>query len=305
VLSSNDAVRLQEIPKSIIIIGAGVIGVEFASILRELGAEVTVLEIMPRALSTEDEAIAELLLREFKKRKIAVRTGVRVSSVSAGDAGVVVTLDSGDRLEAEQLLISIGRAFNTEDLGLEALGIKRGQRGEIAVDDRMETSVGGVYAVGDVTGGMLLAHKASREGVAAAMNACGFDARMRYDVIPAAIFTMPEIGSVGLREHQARERGIAVRIGTFPYRGLGKAHAMGEIAGLFKIIADATTDKVLGVHIIGSHASDIVHEGALAMLRGLTSGELAGLVHAHPTLSEGLQEAAEAVHGRAIHLPKP
>jgi dihydrolipoamide dehydrogenase len=165
----------------------------------------------------------------------------------------------------------------------------------------METNMPGVYAVGDVTGTVLLAHVASSQGIVAACNACGISRQMDYSVVPAAIFTSPEIGSVGLREHQAAEKGIRTRIGRFPFRGLGKAHAMGEIAGMTKIIADAETDRLLGMHIIGPHASDLVHEGALALRSGLTVRDLGEMIHAHPTLSECLMEAAEDAHGEAIH----
>jgi len=184
------------------------------------------------------------------------------------------------------------------------LGIKKGSRGEIAVNEKMETNIGGIYAIGDVTGGILLAHMASKEGIIAAYNACGIEKKIDYSVVPAAIFTSPEIGSVGLREHHAQEKGIKIKTGHFQFRALGKAHAMGEISGMFKVVADADTDKVLGVHIIGAHASDLVHEGALAIKSGLTVRQLADMIHAHPTLAEGLMEAAEDVHGEAIHSPK-
>jgi dihydrolipoamide dehydrogenase len=197
--------------------------------------------------------------------------------------------------------VSIGRSFNSEGIGLEDLGIVRGKRGEIVVNDRMQTSVDGIYAIGDVTGKVLLAHVASRQGIVAVENIMGGDELMDYDVIPAGVFTMPEIGSVGLREQEAASRGIPVRTGRFQYRGLGKAHIMGEIVGLFKIVADARTDKVLGVHICGAHASDLVHEGALAIRMGATTRQLGGMIHAHPTLSEGIMEAAEDVHGAAVH----
>ncbi len=304
ILSSNDAVHITEIPKSLIIIGAGVIGCEFATLFRELGTEVTMLELLPRAIAAEDHEISETLERELKKKKIRLMTSVKVTKAETRDGGVVVTLEGSEELSAQKLLVSIGRSLNTEGVGLDEVGIQKGERGEIKVNEMMETNVPGIYAIGDVTGGMLLAHKASREGIVAASNACGVKRTMDHSVVPAAIFTWPEIGSVGLREHQADERGIKVKTGHFPFRALGKAHAMGEIAGLFKIVADASTDKILGVHIIGPHASDIVHEGALAIKAGLTVRELADLIHVHPTLSEGLMECAEDVHQAAIHVGK-
>jgi len=184
------------------------------------------------------------------------------------------------------------------------VGVEKGGRGEIVVNEKLETSVPGVYAIGDVTGKMLLAHVASRQGIVAVENALGGSSRMDYGVVPAGIFTMPEVGSVGLRERQAVERGIRCKVGRFQFRGLGKAHAMGEIAGMVKIVADAVTDRVLGVHLCGAHAADLVHEGALAIQMGCTSAQLGGMIHAHPTLAEALMEAAEDVHAMAIHVPR-
>ncbi len=304
IMSSDGALNVKNIPQSLIIIGAGVIGCEFACIFRELGSEVTILEMMPHAVSTEDREISELLERELKKKKIKLMTGVKVERAEARNDGVHVFLSDGKELVAEKLLVSIGRALNTENIGLETVGIQKGTRGEIITNEKMETNIEGVYAIGDATGGVLLAHVASKEGLVAASNACGKEKKMDYSVVPAAIFTSPEIGSVGLREHQASDKGIKINVGRFQFRALGKAHAMGEIAGMIKIIADAETDKVLGMHIIGPHASDLVHEGALAIQSGLTVRELADTIHAHPTLAEGLMEAAEDVHGEAIHAPK-
>ena len=213
-------------------------------------------------------------------------------------------LSNGQQMTTEMILVSIGRSMNSENIGLEAVGLNRGKRGERAVNEKMETDVSGIYAIGDVTGKILLAHVASRQGLVAVENALGGDEKMDYTVVPSGIFTMPEIGSVGLREKDAVEKGIKVRVGRFPYRALGKAHAMGEITGLVKIIADEASDKVLGVHICGAHATDMVHEGALAMKMGATARDLGNMVHAHPTLAEAMMEAEEDVHEMAIHLPK-
>ncbi len=304
ILSSDHAIAITAIPKSLIIIGAGVIGCEFACIFRELGTEITMVEMMPGALSTEDHEIAALLQRELIKKKIKLFSGVRVNRVERGQDGIHIYLNSGEELIAEKLLVSIGRAFNVENIGLEALDILKGPRGEIVVNERMETNWGGIYAIGDVTGGPLLAHVASREGLVAACNSCGTDATMDYSVVPAGTFTSPEIGSVGLREQQAAEQGINVTVGRFQFRMLGKAHVMGEITGMVKILAGAGSGKVLGVHIIGAHASDLVHEGALAMQAGLTAEAIAGMMHAHPTLAECVMEAAADVNGEAIHVMK-
>ena len=306
VMTSDDAVQLKRIPKSLLIVGAGVIGSEFAFIYRTFGAEVTLAEMMPHALSTEDEELSGIIEREFKKAKIKLIASVKVESVKKdADNMMTALLSNGREVKTEAILVSIGRNMNSENLGLEILGVSKGSRGQIVVNDRMETNVAGVYAIGDVTGNVMLAHVASQQGLVAVENALGGQAVMDYTVVPAGIFTMPEIGSVGMREQEVREKSIKYRVGRFPFRGLGKAHAMGEITGLAKIIADADTDRILGVHLCGAHAADLIHEGALAMQTGTTARQLGQMIHAHPTLAEALMEAAEDVHGMAIHIPKP
>jgi dihydrolipoamide dehydrogenase len=261
--------------------------------------------MLPRAISTEDEDISEIIERELKKAKIKLLTNVKVENVEKAPDGLMISkLSDGREIKTEKILVSIGRSMNTDNIGLEAMGVHKGKRGEIIVNEKMETNVPGVYAIGDVVGVMMLAHVASHQGLVAVENALGGDARMDYNVVPAGIFTMPEVGSVGLREQDALEKGIKMNVGRFPYRGLGKAHAMGEIVGMVKVISDQKTDKVLGVHICGSHATDMVHEGALAVKMGVTSKELGSMIHAHPTLSEAVMEAAEDVHGTSIHTPK-
>ncbi|HET6514190.1 MAG TPA: dihydrolipoyl dehydrogenase [Thermodesulfovibrionales bacterium] len=302
ILSSDDMVRVSEIPRSLFIVGAGVIGSEFGCIFNEFGTEVTLVEALSRAVSTEDFEISEQLEREFRKKKIRLITGAGVSKVETRTDGLSAVLTDGTEITAEKVLVSIGRALNSEGIGLEALGVEKDARGRIIVNEKMETSVRHIYAVGDVVGGMLLAHKASREGMVAASNACGRESMIDYSVVPAAIFTSPEIASVGMREHEAGEKGIAVRTGHFPFRGLAKAHAIGEISGFIKIVADSETDKVIGGHIIGPHASDLIHEVAVAMEAGLTVRDITATIHAHPTLSEGIYEAAEDVHGSAVHV---
>lgn len=304
ILSSDNAINPDSIPKSLLIVGAGVIGCEFAFIYKEFGAEVTMVEMMPNAVSTEDEEISQLLEREIKKKKIKLLTNTSVEKVDVNADSVSVQLSNGKTIEAEKVLVSIGRAVNTENMGLEEVGVNKGKRGEIIVDENLRTNVEGIYAIGDVTGGIMLAHLASKEGIVVAEHAMGMNSRVNYDVIPAAIFTSPEIGSVGLREKQVIEKGLKYKVGRFQVRGLGKAHAMGEISGMFKIIADEETDKILGAHIIGPHASDLIHEVALAMEKGLTTKDIAHTIHAHPTLAEGVMEAAEDVHDAAVHCPK-
>jgi dihydrolipoamide dehydrogenase len=304
ILSSSDMLNLAEIPGSLLIVGAGVIGSEFACIYRELGADVTMVEMTDRAVATEDLEISALLEKELKKKKIRLLTQVRVEKTEVREDGVHAFLSNGTELVAEKVLVSIGRAFNSDHMGLDTVGVKRGKRGEVLVDARMETNVRGIYAIGDVTGGMLLAHKASKEGIVAAKNVMGMDEVMDYRVVPSAIFTSPEIASVGLREQEAEAKGVKIRTGHFEFRALGKAHAIGEIAGFVKIISEEETDRIVGAHIIGPHASDLIHELAVAMRTGRTVRDVAETIHAHPTLSEGIMEAAEALHGEAIHVPK-
>ncbi|MGE5172275.1 MAG: dihydrolipoyl dehydrogenase [Betaproteobacteria bacterium] len=305
VITSDDAVLLKRIPKSLLIVGAGVIGSEFAFIYRSFGAEVTMVEMLPRAISTEDEEMADIIEREFKKSKIKLVANVKVEKVEKMSDGLIVaSLSNGQQVSTEMILVSIGRSMNSENLGLDSVGVSTGKRGEIIVNDAMETTVPGIYAIGDVTGKNMLAHVASHQGLVAVENALGGNEKMDYTVVPSGIFTMPEIGSVGLREKQAIEKGVKYRVGRFPYRALGKAHAMGEITGMVKIISDEATDRVIGVHICGVHATDMVHEGALAMKMGATAKQLGEMIHAHPTLAEGIMEAAEDVHKMAIHMLK-
>lgn len=304
IISSTEALELTEIPKSLLIIGAGAVGCEFACIYRELGTETTIVEMLPRAVATEDHEISELLEKELKKKKIRLITGSNVEKIEIKDDGVHAFLSDGKELVAEKVLVSTGRTLNSNNIGLETTGINRGSRGEIIVNNRMETNIPGIYAVGDVTGGMLLAHKASREGLVAAKNIMGINVTMDYTVVPAAIFTSPEIASVGIREHQAVEKGIKYKTGHFQFRTLGKAHAMGAISGFIKLLAEESSDKLIGAHIIGPHASDLIHEAALAMKAGLSIRAIADTIHAHPALSEGVMECAEDVHGEAIHVPK-
>ncbi len=202
------------------------------------------------------------------------------------------------------MLVSIGRRFNTVGLGLEEAGVRLGRRGEILVNERMETNVPGIYAIGDVVGRAMLAHVASAQGKVAVRNILGHPATMQYDVIPAGIFTFPEVGRVGLTEQEAKQRGMEIKVGKFRPIGLGKAHASGETTGLMKIITEAKTGRIAGVHLVGAHAADLIHEAAVAMQMGATAGTLAETIHAHPTMPEGLMEAAEDVEGMAIHLAR-
>ena len=301
IITSKEALDLTEIPSSMLIIGGGVEGCEFASLYAGLGARVMVVEMMPRVLPLEDEEVSALIERELKKRKVQLHTGTTVEKVSRSTGVFTAVLSNGSELEADKILVSVGRRFQTQGIGLEQVGVGLGARGEIEVNERLETNVPGVYAIGDVVGKAMLAHVASAQGKVAVENIMGHPKTVNYDVIPAGIFTLPEIGRVGLTEREARERGIRIKVGRFRYVGLGKAHAIGETTGMFKILTDVETDKILGAHIVGAHAADLIHEAALAMEVGATAGQLAGMIHAHPTLSEGMMEATENVEGLAIH----
>ncbi|MBI5191732.1 MAG: dihydrolipoyl dehydrogenase [Nitrospirae bacterium] len=306
IISSDDAICFGAVPRRILIVGAGVIGCEFACVFKGLGAEeVTMVELLPRCLSTEDPEISEMMARELKKKKIKLITNAKIEKVTVNADGTVTSsMEGGAEVVSDQVLVSIGRALNVEGLGLDKAGVQQGKRGEILVNEFLETNVPGVYAIGDVIGGIMLAHVASAEGITAVENILHGNVRkMDYRVVPAGIFTIPEIGSVGLREHEAEAKGIKVKIGRFQLRGLGKAQAMNELAGMVKVIADAETDKVLGVHIMGAHSTDYIHEGALAIAMGATAKQVAEMIHSHPTLAESVMEAMEDVHGMAVHVP--
>ena len=312
IITSKQALDLSKIPTSLLIVGGGVEGCEFASLYSGLGTQVTLVELMPRLLPLEDEEISQMMERELKKRGVDIRTGVTVDQIVRQPDLVTAHLRDGLSLNVEQVLVSVGRGFNSRGIGLEKAGIQVGTRGEIVVNDRMETNVPGVYAIGDVVGKAMLAHVASAQGKVAVENFMGRPRTIDYDVIPTGIFTLPEIGRVGLTEQQARDRCVAagkdpqqsVKVGRFRYGGLGKAQATGDIQGLLKVVADAESDRILGVHILGAHAADLVHEAALAMHLDATVSRVAEMIHALPTLAEGLMEAMEDVHGHAIHLAR-
>ena len=301
VISSKEALDLTDIPRSIIIVGGGVEGCEFACLFRGLGSHVTVVEMMPTLLPTEDSDTVAILTRELKKRKVQLCLNETIQAWQSTADGIQATLSSGQSVVGDKMLVSVGRRMNSRGLGLETVGVQTGEREEILIDDHMETSVPGVYAIGDVTGKSMLAHVASAQGKVAASNAMGMTQSINYEVIPAGIFTLPEIGRVGLTEKQASEQGLPTTIGRFRYGSIGKAQAVGETSGQFKIIAEEQSKKIVGIHIIGAHAADLIHEGALAIQAGLTVTDVADMIHAHPTLSEGLMEAAEDIDGLAIH----
>ena len=302
IMTSQEALEIPRIPERLLIVGGGVEGCEFASLYAGLGSRVTVVEMMARLLPLEDEEISAVIERELKKRQVRIIAGNSVKSVEKTDAGISSELADGERLVCDAIVVSVGRRCNTKGIGLEDVGVKLGDNGEIEVDDRMETNVPGVYAVGDVVGKAMLAHVASAQGKVAADNLVGNAKIMNYDVVPAGIFTLPEIGRVGLTEEQIREQGIVPNIGRFRYSALGKAHAVGDTVGLVKILAHPQTDRVLGAHLVGTHAADLVHEAAMAMQLHARARDVAGMIHAHPTHAEALMEAFEDVEGMAIHL---
>src|SRR5262245_13273187 len=309
VLTSQHLLDLDLIPANLLIVGAGVEGCEFAALYSGLGTEVTIVELMARILPLEDEEISSTMERELKKRGVTVMTGTTVERLERSPATITAHLADGRQVSSEKILVSVGRALNSTGIGLEKVGVQTGRRGEILINERMETTVPEIYAIGDVVGKAMLAHVASAQGKVAVENIMGQEASIRYDVIPAGIFTLPEIGRVGMTEQQARESmqaagqdpAKAVTVGRFRYAGVGKAQATGDTTGFFKVIAESASGKTLGVHIVGAHAADLVHEAALAMQVGATVTQMAEMVHAHPTLAEGLMEAAEDVEGKAIH----
>ncbi|MEI7884954.1 MAG: dihydrolipoyl dehydrogenase [Clostridia bacterium] len=303
VVTSKEALSFTEVPKKLLVIGGGVIGCEFAMVFAAMGSEVTVVEMMPTILPMVDLELVRRFVPIFKKAGIAVKAGVKIEKVETTATGVQATLDTGDVIIADNALISIGRTFNSKGLGLEELGLVFGQRGEIAVNDFCETNIPGIYAIGDVTNKIQLAHFASAQGILTVENIIKNEKNaMRYDLCPSAIFTSPEIAFVGLTEQQAKDQGIEVKTGKFPFSASGKAVCMNETDGLVKIVVDAATDKILGVHILGPHATDLIAEATLAITKGETAEGLAKIIHAHPTLAETMMEAAEAVHGMSIHF---
>jgi dihydrolipoamide dehydrogenase len=305
VLSSNGAVRSEATPASLIVIGAGAVGMEFADVYGAYGVPVTVLEALPRVLPVEDEEVSALLARVFSRRGMTIRTGVRVQKVSPGKAGLAVEIEAegkAERLEAEQVLMAVGRASRTKGLGLEALGVVS-ERGLVTVGLTMETSVKGIFAVGDMTGRQMLAHKAMAEGVVAAEAIAGRSPRpVDYDNVPSCTYCRPQVASIGLSEAKARMNGREVAVGRFPFTANGKAVALAETEGFLKVVADKRTGEILGVHIVGPEATEIIHEFAVGRTLEATLEEIIHTIHAHPTLSEAALEATLAALGQAIHI---
>lgn len=307
VITSTEALSLEEVPKSICIIGGGVIGCEFASIYRAFGSEVTIVEALPRIMGTIDQEVVEVLKGQFASSGIKVLENTKVEAIHQAGDHLKVTMNGPQgalSVEAEKVLLAIGRSPYTKGLGLETIGVAT-ERGAIKVDPRsMETSVKNIYAIGDCNGGVLLAHVASAEGVVAAEHVMGVRPIMNLKVIPSGVYTKPELASVGLSEAEARAQGYQVKVGRFPLYANGKSLIMGEGNGLIKFVVDGVTDEILGMHMAGPRATDLIVEGALALRLEATVEEIVSTIHGHPTVGEAIHEAAHSVHGTALHLPK-
>ncbi|MHB1295115.1 MAG: dihydrolipoyl dehydrogenase [Anaerolineae bacterium] len=306
VINSSGALALEALPESLCVIGGGVLGLEFASLYNTFGVKVTVVEMLPRLAPLMDAAIGDGLAWTLGNKGIGVYTGTRVTKVTPASGGLVVSMTTPEgekQVEAAVVLQAIGRSPNVENLGLEALGLKPTRKG-IQVDRQMRTALPNVYAIGDVAAeGAMLAHVASHQGIVAVENALGHARSMDYTAVPSCIFTLPEAASVGLSEEQARQAGYDVQVGTFALSNNGKAVSMGETDGFVKVVSESRYNAVLGVHIVGPHASDLILEGTLAINLEATLDEMDHTIHPHPTLGEAVAEAALAARNRALHLP--
>lgn len=305
VISSRQALEMREVPKRVVIVGGGATGVEFAYLYRMYGSEVTIVEMLPRLVPLEDEEISKHLERSFQKQGIQSMTGAKVESLDIRTDEAVVTVSDANGstdLQCDKVLVAVGMQGNIEEIGLEDIGVIT-ERGFVSVNERMETNIDGVFAIGDVTGKLLLAHVASAQGVLAVESIAGMESPvLDYDLIPRATYCHPQIASFGLTEKQARDRGLKVRVGQFPFSASGKAIALGDTDGMVKIVVDDELGDVLGAHMIGSEVTELLGEIGLAKMLESTTKELGWLVHPHPTISEMIKEAALAAEGEAIHI---
>lgn len=301
IIDSTGALSIPEVPGHLVVVGGGVIGLELGSVWLRLGAKVTVLEAMPTILPGMDGEVVKNADRILRKQGFDIRTGQRVAGAERKGDKVVVAVEGQEPIECDYLLVSVGRRAYTGGMGFEEQGIKL-ERGVIAVDERYHTGVGNIYAIGDAIGGRMLAHKAEEEGVAAVEFAAGKHGHVNYDAVANVVYTWPEIASVGMTEEEAKAAGHEYKVGKFPFIANGRAKAMAEQDGFVKILADAKTDRILGLHILGPRASDMIAEAALALEFQGSAEDIARTVHAHPTLPEAVKEAALAVAGRAIHI---
>lgn len=300
--TSTEALSYPQVPEHLVVIGAGYIGLELGSVWRRLGARVTVLEFLDRILFGLDAEIAAEARKLFEKQGLELRLSCRVKAARAEDTHCTVEIQGQEPLKCDRVLVAVGRIPNTDNLGLETAGLELDPKGFIPVDAHFATKVPGLYAIGDVIGGPMLAHKAEEEGIACVEHLVTGHSHVNYDAIAAVVYTHPEIAAVGKTEEQLKEAGVAYRKGSFPFRANARARTLGELDGMVKILADAGTDRLLGVHILGPHAGDIINEAAAAMAFGASSEDLARTCHVHPTLGEALREAALAVAGRALNI---
>ncbi len=303
VLTSDEALNLTTLPKDILIVGAGAIGIEFATFLSTFGVKVTIVEMMPQVVPPlKDKKLANIIQRLLEKRGVKVITGTKIENIEiVKDGEVVSTLSNGDEIHTEKVLVSIGRKLNSDGIGIEKLGIEK-EKSRIKTDEHLRTNISNIYAIGDVTGGLLLAHKAMKEGETAAEIIAGMDKKMDYRVVPWAIFSSPEIASVGLTEEEAKNKGVDVITGEFPFTANGKAVSMNATNGEVKIVANKETNEVIGAQIVGPEASVMVAELALAVEKKLSLRDIADTIHTHPTLSEATMEAAKDALGEVIHM---
>jgi dihydrolipoamide dehydrogenase len=306
VVTYHEAILQEKLPKSVIVIGSGAIGVEFSTVWSSYGVDVTIVEMLPRLVPLEDEEVSKELKKEFEKRGIKCLVGNKVESVEATNAGVKVKVSAEGKettLEAEQALVAIGFRPNSKGFGLEEVGIKLNERGMVEINEKMQTSIPNIYAVGDVTGKLMLAHVGSAMGIVAAENIAGADTiTLDYEMLPRATYCQPQIASFGLTEAQAKERGYNIKIGRFPFQANGKALGLGDYAGWVKLVVDEKYGEILGAHMIGPEVTELLPELTLAHLMELTPHEIARNVHAHPSLSEVLMEAAHGAEGSPIHI---
>jgi dihydrolipoamide dehydrogenase len=302
IVSSTGALSFGEVPKHLVVIGAGYIGLEMGTVWRRLGAQVTVLEYLDRILPGMDSQLAGEAKKLFEKQGLAFHLGCRVTGVKGNRKGVEVSIEGSDPVRGDRVLVAVGRRPNTHKLGLDTVGIEADKRGFVTVDGHYQTSAKGVFAVGDVIGGAMLAHKAEEEGIACVEQLFTGYGHVNYDTIPGVVYTEPEIATVGKSEEQLKEAGIPYRTGQFPFLANGRARSSGHTDGFVKMLAHKETDRVLGVHIIGPHAGELIAECASAMEFAASSEDIARCCHAHPTLAEAVKEAALAVDGRAIHF---
>ncbi|HIE44971.1 MAG TPA: dihydrolipoyl dehydrogenase, partial [Flavobacteriaceae bacterium] len=305
VITSTEALSLKEIPKHLVVIGGGVIGLELGSVYRRLGAEVSVIEYMPTIVPTMDTMLSKELQKSLRKQKIKFYTSHKVTSVKTSTKEVVITAENkkGETVEfkGDYCLVSVGRRPFTDGLGLENAGVKLTERGQIETNNHLQTNVKNIYAIGDVVKGAMLAHKASEEGEFVAETIVGQKPHMDYNLIPGVVYTWPEVAAVGKTEQELKDAGVEIKVGSFPMRALGRARASMDLEGQVKVIADAKTDEILGIHMIGARAADMIAAAVVAMEFRASSEDIARTSHAHPTFTEAIKEACMAVENRAIH----